>query len=428
LKVKADIFYKILLTSLLLIPIVFKSTELNTLISLFVISILIIDRDVKLSKTLASILLSLIVIVIIGVISSFFYPINVYDFFKDFFLFLKPILYILIGYYSALKIKDVKFLFKAIVSAALLFAFIHVFKVGLFILDNPADISRIRNIGGKANFIELFALVIMFLNKKHRIIPDYIKNDTLAKILLSVSFLLYFSRTMFVGALILIFSFNGYLKISKKGLSYMFGIIISVSLLYIFLYSIDLERGAEGIEGFAYKLKIAPTEIFASEINQNNHADLWDHWRGYEVVKAFEQLDNTRFNVGFLNGKGLGSLVDLGFMAPLNRDGIQYIPKIHNGYVNIIFKSGLLGLFFYFYFLFSIYLQAYKRPKTKQEVLFNNIISGIGVYFIFTSFIISGVYNQVDVFTLVLGYLLCLQNFYFNRQNENRNIRNTWSA
>jgi hypothetical protein len=398
--------------------------ELNTLLSVFIFSILIIDRNIKLSKPLANILLALVAVVIIGIISSFFYPSDLYDFVKDFFHFIKPILFILIGYYSAKKIRDTKFLFKTIISIALVIAFVHVLKVFLFISDNPADISAIRNIGGKANYIELFALVILLLNKKHNFVPPDIKYLQLSKYLLSLSFLLYFSRTMFVGAIILMIGIKGYLKVSKQGLNYLIGILICVSAFYILLYSIDLDRGAKGIEGFAYKLKIAPTEIFASEIDQNDHSDLWDKWRGYEAVKAFEQLDDTKLNIGFFNGKGLGALIDLGFLAPLNKEGMQYIPKIHNGYVNIIFKTGLLGLFFYLYFLTSIYLIAYKKSISKQEILINNTISGIGVYFVFTSFIISGVYNQNDIFTIVLGNLLYLQHCYSNQKNENRNIRN----
>lgn len=408
---------------LFFVPLIFESTEFNALTSLLVFSILFLDKKIKLSRTLISTIAPLGLIVIVGVLSSLFYPKTGIDFFKDIILFIKPILYILIGYYSAVKIRDKQFLFRAVIMVAILFATYHVIEVTLYVINNPMEINKIRSVGGKANFIELFSLVIMLLNRKHQIISKPVKYATLVKMLLIISFILYFSRTMLVGLIILTIAINGYLKLTKKGLNYMFGILLSVSILYIILYSIDIERGAKGIEGFAYKIKIAPTEIFASEINQNDHSDLWDNWRGYEVVKAFEELKATPYGIGYFNGKGFGALIDLEFVAPLNKEGIQYIPKIHNGFVNVIFKTGFIGLLLYLLFLIFVYIQAYKTSKTKREILFNNAISGIGIYFVFTSFIISGIYNQGDIFTLVLGWLLYLQHNYFNQQNEYRNIR-----
>ena len=179
----------------------------------------------------------------------------------------------------------------------------------------------------------------------------------------------------------------------------------------------ELDRSSKGLEGFLYKLQIAPSEIFSADVDINNHAQLWDHWRGYEAHKAFEQLDEANYKYGYFFGKGLGSLVDLGFEAPLSEGGIQYIPIIHNGFAYIMFKAGFVGMFIYLLFLAYLYLTAYHKKTNSSIVFFNNFISGISLFYLFTTLIITGVYNQGDVVTLILGSFLFLK-FYYNKQSQ----------
>ena len=174
----------------------------------------------------------------------------------------------------------------------------------------------------------------------------------------------------------------------------------------------DIDRGAEGIEGFMYKLKIAPSEIFSSNVNVEDPKERWDHWRAYEAKKAFDTMKATESSIPYFFGMGLGSLVNLGFEADLGSEKMQYIPKIHNGYVYIFFKTGIIGLILYHFLLLNLYLQSYSNPKNDKILFVNNFIAAIALFYFFSSFIISGFYNPKDVFTIILGALLFLQIHY----------------
>ena len=56
------------------------------------------------------------------------------------------------------------------------------------------------------------------------------------------------------------------------------------------LQFMNIERNSTGIESFLYKIKIAPSEIFNSDIDIDDHKQLWDKWRAYEVKMAFNTI------------------------------------------------------------------------------------------------------------------------------------------
>jgi len=279
------------------------------------------------------------------------------------------------------------------------------------------NVNKLRNFAGRGNAIEIFALVIFLSKKGKELFRLNSKYKNLIKFILVFSFLCYMSRTVTVSVIILFLAINGYLALTRKGVLYMFGFFIAVSLFYIYLFSVDLQRGATGLEGFLYKLKIAPAEIFDSKINIKDHTDLWDHWRAYEAQKAFEQINDTPLGIGLFIGKGVGSLVDLEFVAPLNEEGIQYITTLHNGYSYITFKSGFLGLLAFLLFLLILYMRVYIKSNNFKVIITNNLLSGIAIYYMFTTLIVSGIYNPRDFGGIIIGGLLFLN--YFNKSDKN---------
>lgn len=427
-KLKVESINKVMLLTLLFLPIAITSTEINIIISFLFFGVVVIMSYNKFSTTLINTIFPLVLILIIACISSFFYPSTFYDILKDFAYLLKPILFIVLGYILISKIKNKEFIFKVIIYMGVFFAIIHLIQVFTFLIENPFNVGDIRSQLKKSNPIELIAIVFLFVNKKQQYFSLNLKYSRFIKFLLYSSFILYFSRTMLVTVFIFILAINGYTKITRKGIMYMLLFLFLVISFYIFLNNIDLSRESTGLENFLYKMKLAPSEIFTPSINidMKNHKNLWDHWRAYEALKAMEQLVDTKYMLGVFFGKGLGSLVDLGFVAPLNSEGIQFIPKIHNGYIYILFKTGLLGLLSYFCFLFYLYIQSYKKAVNSQIKFINNMLSGIGIYFVFTTLIITGIYNQGDIIAVILGVFLSLK-FYYSKQNninENSHIRN----
>jgi len=409
--VKKDIFYKIFLGFILLVPIAISSIEVTISVCLLFSFLFLLDVKFKYSTTFAFALLPLLGIFLIAFGSTFMYDPDTYDIIKDFVYIVKPILFIWLGFYLTGKIHDKDFIYKILFILAAFFALYHLIEIGLYTLEKSfrVSISLLRYAGGKANYIELFALVLLHLRKDVKPYSFKWKWFPLLKLLLYVSFIFYFSRTMLVGLLVLYLSIYGYTKLTSKGVTYLSIFLGATTIFFVVLLNLDLDRSSEGIEGFFYKIQNAPAEIFTTDIDVENHANLWDHWRGYEANKAFTQLDEAPYNYGYFLGKGMGSLVDLGFEAPLNTGGIQYIPITHNGFAYIAFKSGFLGVFLYLLFLIHLYLQGYKKGINPKGIFYNHIISGIGIFFFFTTLIITGVYNAGDVVTIVLGSFLFLQ-------------------
>ena len=169
-----------------------------------------------------------------------------------------------------------------------------------------------------------------------------------------------------------------------------------------------LDPDTPGLESFFYKIRNAPLEMFSSpeSYDSNDHKRIFDRWRAYEAKMALRQMSETKLN--YIFGKGFGSLVDLKFVAPLNNEGMRYIPIIHNGYVYVFFKTGLLGLFIYSVFLLSLYFQSYKKSLSIDETAIRNFISGFGVYFLVSSFVITGIYNLEEPSSFLLGSFLFL--------------------
>ncbi|WP_047549306.1 O-antigen ligase family protein [Psychroserpens sp. Hel_I_66] len=415
-KIKLDFIQKTVLAGLLIAPPLIFSIEVNIILISLVSFFVFANISSLYTKALINLIAPLVVIFLIAIFSSIFFSSKIFDIIKDLFFLAKPVLYIIVGYYLVSKIKSKDYLFRVIIYSGVFFAIIHLCLTIYFLMGHDFNVNRVRDFAGRGNALEVFALIIL-LSKKGKILFHFkSKYKKLIITLLIVSFIFYFSRTITVSFIILFLAINGYLAITRKGLFYMFGFFISVILFYAYLFSTDLERGADGIEGFLYKIKIAPAEIFSSEIDVEDHRDLWDHWRAYEAKKAFEQLEDTPWSLGILHGKGVGSLVDLEFLAPLDRDGIRYITTLHNGYAYIAFKAGVLGLASFLVFLLMLYFQVYKKEKNNKARIINNLLSGIAIYYLFITLIVSGVYNPRDFGGLIIGGLLYL-NYYYTSNN-----------
>lgn len=377
--------------------------EINYL--LFIITFFIYYS--KISKDLVVIVLFLLSVVLLACISSLFNNYIVYDWIKDLAYFTRPIAAILAGYLVSRKMNNFKSILKIIVGVSFIFAVIHILKV-LFLVDfSNASVSTIRNAAGISNQIEIFAMVILLVSKKYKEL-EIIHNKLYKKIILIVffiSFSLYFSRTMIVALVIFLLASYSYLIITQKAIKYGLLILVSFSLFYAYLFSREFERDKPGIESFLYKMKVAPAEIFlpVKSIDTKDHAKLWDRWRAYEASMAINQMNTFS---SFAIGKGFGALVDLKFYAPLGSESMRYIPTLHNGYVTIFFKTGFFGLLFYLVFLLALYLYSYKKTDFIQKRVIYNLIGGIAVYYVFTTLIITGIYNVMDIYTFILGILL----------------------
>ena len=328
---------------------------------------------------------------------------------KDITYFLKPIIALVLSYVLIKKQNDLFLFLKIIVYVAVFTAFIHLF--GIFVLGDftSNSIHELRGDFGLDNFIEIFAFYILLFSKRFigKSIIETKKWHYLVVVFFLLSIYLYFSRTMLVAFFLVGFSILGYTKITQTTLKFIGLGLLFIGLLYVYLFSIKIDRNAKGVEAFLYKIKIAPEEIFETKIDRENHKELWDHWRGYEAKRAFSLMEKQPSS--FIFGTGFGSLVNLKFKAPVGEKDMKYISRIHNGYVFVLYKSGIIGLLLYLLFLINLYLKIYKRNSFNELYFTDRLIVSISVFYFFSSLIITGIYIPIDAVVFILGGLLAVE-------------------
>ena len=394
----------------LLCELYLPSYKINYAIQLLLLIGIVFNTKAIISKRFLKTISPLFFIFLIGFLGYF---INFYSLtatIKDITYFSKQIIGILLSYLLFKQVNDLILYLKTIFFVGSLTAFIHLFGIFVFGDFTSNSIHDIRSDNGLDNFIEIFAFYILLFSKKH-INKDIIDKKWIkivVLVLLLFSIYLYYSRTMLVVFFLIGFSIVGYAKITRKTILYIGVLLIFISLLYAYLFSINLDRNAKGIESFLYKIKIAPEEIFNTKIDMENHKNLWDHWRGYEVKRALSLMKESPSS--FFIGTGFGSLVNLKFKAPLGDGGMKYISRLHNGYAFVLYKTGFFGLLFIIIFLINLYIKIYRDNKIiSKQVYLNKLISSIGLFYLFTTLIITGIYIPKDAIIFLLGGILSVQ-------------------
>ena len=410
-KVKTSVLYSALFSVLLLAQLYVPSFKVNIVLQLFALGFLFYSNLAKISVKFLNTIAPLCLLFVLPLIVGLFYFISLENYIKDIFYFFKPIIGITLGYLFFKRINNVESFLKVIILTGLLSALIHFIILLFFTNFLSGNVAEIREYG-KDNFLELFALFFYVYRNKFIEKEIYSKRQqNIILIFLLISCILYLSRTMLIVAFIMYATIGGYTKITKKTLSVLVIFTLISILFYTYLYSTNLKRGADGIEGFLYKLKIAPAELFKTKVDRNDHSKLWDYWRAYEALRAIELMNETP--TSYIYGTGFGSLINLKFNAPLGDSdkGIRFISETHNGYVFAVYKSGILGLFLMMIFLFGLYRLIYFDKNT-----LNIFISGIALTFIFTTLTITGIFNKRDIIIFILGGLL-----YFQQKRLNCN-------
>jgi hypothetical protein len=402
--------YKTLFILLMFLQLFFPQLEIILGTSLLCLFLLFAEKRLLISKTMLNTIIVLSIICVLGIIVGILNNYTFFDKVRDTIHFSKPIIVIITGYLLAQKIDNSKFIIKTIIFIAALMAIKHLYMIFSGDLD-ISSISGIRGRGGSDSFIELFVLILFLFRKEYNGF-NVINSKTLSRLtflLILTSSFFYFSRTMILGFFLFFISLKGYTKLTKKAIKFITIFLIIFVGFYSYLFTLELDSESPGIQNLFYKIRNAPAEVFSApkEYNPQNLKEIYDHWRAYEALMALDQMKDNVSN--YIWGKGFGALVDLGFKAPIGgENGLRYIPHTHNGYIYVFFKTGILGLFMYLFALFSLYRQVYISSNNNNHTILLRLISGIALYFIFTSLVITGIYNLQDISILLLGIFLYL--------------------
>jgi len=379
----------------------FYSIELSFIASVFLLAI---SASNKIAVNLTSSIILLTIVAFIGIISSYGLKYPFYDILKDIIYFVRPITILLAGYFAVKRIKSPTFVFNTVIAIALFFAIKHL----AIIVINFGKIDSyiyLRGLGGKQNHIEMVALVFLFFTPYHTVFKKY---ERLVKYIIIASFILYLSRTMFIILFIFYLGHKGYLFFSRKLIKGLFVFAFSFLVISLAISRVDTNRDSKGIKAFVYKTQNSFSELFEPIDTKKIVRDrrlLWEHWRAYEAKKAIEQIDENGAKA-WLIGLGFGAQIDLQTNVRLDGTVFSEVPSIHNGFVNVLFKTGIVGFLLYVWFMLYIFITHQKFKTKDRSVLFNKLIVATSLYMLFNSFVITGFFRPGEFSIFLYGILI----------------------
>ena len=185
-------------------------------------------------------------------------------------------------------------------------------------------------------------------------------------------------------------------------------------MVVLLLESMFGRAGGLDLNSFFGKLvrglrEIAFTDTYSmKEINTN--------FRGFESAQALKQvIAGTPLQILF--GQGFGATVDLGVFIPLGGfEGgmpisVRRISVLHNGYMYLLVKGGVVSLALYLYVLGYLYIRGRRwagvAPTDPRRVT-GRLLQAVAVTLAVTTYVIGGVFNKNDMFAFLLctGFLL----------------------
>lgn len=344
-----------------------------------------------------------VILFLLAIIVGRFFEYQTYFIIRDITYLLKPITGLLLGY--QLFTKHIKNPFQFIVYAGLAIACYHLFLVFYgIVVEGAKNVREIREHAGYFNDFEVYTLVILIFSKQLNL--GFSKNKTrLFILILAISSFFYLARTNFIQFIVLVAALKGFLVLNVKSLKVVLGIVIATLLAYSAIYYYNPRRNGKGMDEFLYKIKIIPTEAFSTKIDRFDWKDFNDNYRSYENIRTVQQLN---YNKNLLFGEGAGSQVDLKQKLMLGDMLLRHISILHNGYMTVLLKTGLLGLSIY---LLSIFF-FFRKERSSNPILKNihYIFVGTGVFLILSNWVFLGLYNQIDTKSLLIGFLFAYKN------------------
>ncbi|WP_306351274.1 hypothetical protein [Flavobacterium sp. '19STA2R22 D10 B1'] len=355
-------------------------------------------------------------IFVIAFIVSFFKESKSYYFIRDITYMVKPILGLLVGYQICKKSEN-----KTIAIVIYTGVFVSMAHLGIILFTMVSNLHlsfhQIRAASGYFSDFEIYALILLLFSDKFNFHIGKYKKMILVLIVV-VSSVLYFSRTNFIQFVILYIAMKGYFRITARSIYYLLIALGMTLLTYTVIYYSNPRREAKGFEGFLYKVKISPIEPFKTKINKDDWKDFNDNYRSYENIITIKQVSNNGTSA-IIFGEGLGSTIDLKRQIWTN-DGelIRYIPILHNAFMTVFLKSGLLGVALSILFIYLLL----KHEKTDLDSVryINWLLVGSGVFLIVSNWVFLGLYLKLDNKSILIGFLIAYREILLKQDQQNR--------
>ncbi len=367
----------------------------------------------KIKKFFVAYTWPLIFIIILGLYGVAVNPLAHY--LRDVIYALIPVALIHLGFYFSSHVHWLKFV-RLMIVVGLCFSIYHLH----FFLVNPellnSDLVKVRGEAGGVHDLSVLALVIALFHGRvagHKIFTNRAFRYVVLFFCL-LSLVLSYSRTSLLMAIVLSLALWGVgLRVNIKLIT---AAIFAISCVFF----LSMVGSGGGQVTFSDKLKKSITEVAISDYKSKS--DINEYWRGYEAYRAALSFASAPFSQKIV-GQGFGSLVDLGFYIKLGEREYRYIPVLHNGYMYILVKTGVLGVFLYLFFYLRLLRYSFVCSKSSnaEDLFFVRLLFGIVVCLILTMVVIGGMaeFQNIELIILV-GFLL---NKILNRSSAREELK-----
>ncbi|MDA7696444.1 O-antigen ligase family protein [Porticoccaceae bacterium] len=377
----------------------------HVLISIF----LIFKNNLKFDKALFNLLIPIFCIAICGfAYASQNMTMNVL---KDGWYLIKIIPCIIIGWISA-KNMTKRDIFLSIIFAGTCLSFYHVVAFALYSAQGyGSDIIRIM-VGSSP--LSVLLLGILFSNRYFRRELEIFGFSSVFILVVNLwSIYLSDSRSSYLVMLIFVLVMNGFYKINFKGIM---GLVIVIGFLSIVTTFLSIEEDPSGgRESLDSRFARGLLEITPSEGEDRKSRSL--SFRGYESFLAMKEFSDGSLGEMIL-GQGFGATVDLGETwilggVPGEEAGeveFDELLIIHNGYLLVLVKYGMIGVLLYMYFIFSwIKLSHHRRTLVYGDEMFHRLIVATALASFMYSLVVTGLFNKTSfgALLIIVGALLC---------------------
>ena len=349
-----------------------------------------------------SVVWPLFVVLVCGIIGLYGHESR--DVLRDLSYALTPVALIYMGYWIADHPNSWLLMLDAIFFYSCALALIHL----SYFLVNPdllnADFTEVRKVAGGTGDLVTLALCLSFFTKgssKSYKFPKLLPRAVIIPILLT-SFVLSYSRTSVVVAVILTMTLKGSIsRVTARG-------TIGVLILIMSFVAVVLTTPDDEVDTFRGHLARSFVEIAVSDYQEQKAIN--DNWRGFESYRAVVTYYSGS-NQQLVIGQGFGALVDLEIFVALGGErDLRFIPITHNGYVYVLLKAGIIGLFCYLIFYAkAIGIARGISVNSSHELIFySRLLLGCILSLIATMYVVGGMAEMHNSeLVLLSGYLMC---------------------
>jgi hypothetical protein len=325
------------------------------------------------------------------------------DFFKDFWYFTLPLVYLSVGYLCFERVGSWQRLMQPMILAGVGtggYVLVHaVFNRGD--LAAAATVDAYRAVTGGGTFVPMAPLMLVLVARRAGLPARGLERWKLVRVLVYVTgagaTLITLSRTHMVtlaGGILCTLHFRRALR--KLVFSGGTGLVV-------------LLLGVGGAVYLTTQAKAGPLDLFAQKVMNSGSEvqvrayetfeQINNNWRGYEAYRA--SLTYAKFSLPEkIFGGGGGSLVDLGFAMQLSpTEFFKYVPYTHNGYMYILVKDGACGLCLFALFLLQMLWMARQafRMRDPEATVAGLLLLWTPFVMAATQGVITGIYNKGEL-------------------------------